>query len=310
MNTSQISSTYKSKDTEETLDLMFYRPVGYLIARASMASGLTPNQVTVLGTLIGITGGLMLYPRSLWVNLSGILLLILSEAMDSADGQLARMTGIKSKIGRILDGTATGFIFLAVYMSLIFKTITAGGSPICAVLACMAGYSHSLQSLLADYYRSAYLKYAFSADRSELESSEEIKKRYQTLSLRKDFLDKVFLKFYYNYTVRQESFTGSFRKMAALVHKKYGEALPEKFSAEYSKLFKKQIKYYNILTTNTREFFLFFSVLALHYFPLYQGPLFFAFEVILLNALLLYMTSKQNYLGRRLVIFLQEEVNC
>jgi hypothetical protein len=34
---SRIESTYKARDVEETIDLYFYRPVGYQIARASHA---------------------------------------------------------------------------------------------------------------------------------------------------------------------------------------------------------------------------------------------------------------------------------
>jgi hypothetical protein len=35
---SPISSTYKARETEEALDLVFYRPLGYLVAVAARAA--------------------------------------------------------------------------------------------------------------------------------------------------------------------------------------------------------------------------------------------------------------------------------
>jgi hypothetical protein len=51
---SGVGATYKALDVEETLDVWFYRPLGYLLARAAHRAGLTPNSVTLLGMVLGI----------------------------------------------------------------------------------------------------------------------------------------------------------------------------------------------------------------------------------------------------------------
>ena len=38
-----VSATLKSKDTEEFLDILFYRPIGYVMALGFKALKFTPN---------------------------------------------------------------------------------------------------------------------------------------------------------------------------------------------------------------------------------------------------------------------------
>ena len=52
-----VNATYKAREVEETLDVWFYRPIGYQIARAAWRLRLTPNAVTALGGLLGILAG-------------------------------------------------------------------------------------------------------------------------------------------------------------------------------------------------------------------------------------------------------------
>ena len=58
MNQSEsIVSTYKAKDTEELLDRLFYRPIGYVMPLASKSIGLTPNEVTIISIFVGAASG-------------------------------------------------------------------------------------------------------------------------------------------------------------------------------------------------------------------------------------------------------------
>jgi hypothetical protein len=108
LNKLKIEATYKSADTEEFLDRIFYRKVGYGMAVASKAMGLTPNVVTFISIIFGVTAGHLFYYQNTTMNLIGVLLLITAEAMDGADGQLARLTNNYSRFGRIFDGFVQG----------------------------------------------------------------------------------------------------------------------------------------------------------------------------------------------------------
>ena len=65
---------------------------------------MTPIQLTLLGMLIGIAGGALLYGERL--GFLAFALLIIYGIIDSADGQLARMTGQVTELGRVLDGVS------------------------------------------------------------------------------------------------------------------------------------------------------------------------------------------------------------
>ncbi len=93
---------FKAYEIEELADVWFFRPLGAVVARAAAALGLTPIQVTVAGGLVGMVAGALLYDESL--AFAAFALLIVHSVIDSADGQLARMTGQVSELGRLLDG--------------------------------------------------------------------------------------------------------------------------------------------------------------------------------------------------------------
>ena len=57
----KLSATYKSNDTEEWLDIYFTRPLGYLWARFFNAFNVHPNVVTILSIILGIAAAVMFY---------------------------------------------------------------------------------------------------------------------------------------------------------------------------------------------------------------------------------------------------------
>ena len=171
MEFKEIKSLYrqslKSMDTEEHIDLFFYRPLGFAWAWLFAKLGVTPNVVTIASIFLGVGGGILLYfaePANLWLNYVGIFLIIWANTYDSADGQLARLTKQYSRIGRILDGVSGDFWFIAIYFALVFREINFGDKLLGAdffadhqwviwVLAVTAGACHAKQAAMADYYR-------------------------------------------------------------------------------------------------------------------------------------------------------------
>ena len=91
-STPSLESTLKSLDTEEFIDIHFYRPIGYQWALFFNKLGVSPNSITIASIFIGIAAGICFYFQSLAINVIGMLLLIWANSYDSADGQLARMT--------------------------------------------------------------------------------------------------------------------------------------------------------------------------------------------------------------------------
>jgi phosphatidylglycerophosphate synthase len=54
-------------------------------------------------------------------NLIAFLLLFIADILDNTDGQLARMTGKKSALGRILDGLAGYAWYGPIYIALVYR---------------------------------------------------------------------------------------------------------------------------------------------------------------------------------------------
>lgn len=103
-NNESYKASLKSLDTEENIDLAFYRPIGYGWACLAKRLGIKPNAITIASIFLGVGAGIAFYFNNIWINVAGMLLLMWANSFDSADGQLARMTGQYSRIGRILDG--------------------------------------------------------------------------------------------------------------------------------------------------------------------------------------------------------------
>lgn len=81
------------------------RPIGRVLAASAHQLGMTPNAVTAVSATT--TGAalllLILVPPQPWLGPVVALLLVMGFALDSADGQLARLTGRSSPVGEWLD---------------------------------------------------------------------------------------------------------------------------------------------------------------------------------------------------------------
>lgn len=86
-------------------------------ARILLAAHVTPNMVTVAGTIITVAIAVLTLPQGyLW---QGALALAVVLFCDSIDGVLARMTGTASRFGAFLDSTMDRLADGAVFASLV-----------------------------------------------------------------------------------------------------------------------------------------------------------------------------------------------
>jgi hypothetical protein len=149
---------HKGEAIEEWVDLRFFRPAGLRLARALVPTAVTPNQVTLWAMLIGVVAGHLFWYSSRTANLIGVVLFVVSDIFDSADGQLARMRGTSSRFGRLLDGVGDNVRFISLYGHLLARLLHAGWGSAGVLLVVVAGWSHSVQSAAVDFVRNAYLE--------------------------------------------------------------------------------------------------------------------------------------------------------
>ena len=298
-----LQATFKSQDTEEWLDIHFTRPLGLLWARFFNHFDIHPNVVTILSIILGAAAGVMFYYPDLTHTLMGIFLLVWANLYDSADGQLARMTGKKTRWGRILDGFAGDVWFFTIYAAICLRLqeqpIPGTDEPWGVWIWLMAAVSglicHGKQCQLADYYRNIHLYFIKGKSGSELDRFDALRKEFHSLSWSKDGVWKLFLYFYGNYTRSQEQMTPAFQRFRAALSERYaGSELSDALRADFRKGSLPLMKYANILTFNTRAIVLYLSLLAGH--PWF----YFAFELVVMNILFLYMRNRHEALCRRM----------
>lgn len=297
---SAYRATLKSADTEEHIDLAFYRPIGYAWACLARRLGVTPNAITIASIFLGIGAGVAFYFNDLVINVIGMLLLIWANSFDSADGQLARMTHNYSRIGRILDGMAGDIWFATIYVAICLREVVTSDffmqhNWVIWVVAVVTGLCHAKQAAMADYYRQFHLYFLKGEDGSELEQASHLRKRLAEMSWGRNFWSKLVLTFYTRYTENQEAWTPAMQRLrTALSDKWCNSKIPQAFRDDFRVLSLPLMKYTNILSFNWRTIALFASLFA-------QMPwLYFAFELIVLNSLLVYMMCRHESLCRRL----------
>lgn len=307
-----IASTLKSNDTEEWLDTIWTRPIGYQWARFFNVLNIHPNTVTILSMVIGVASAFFFVHGSwrtenmegLLYNVIGMLLLAWANFYDSADGQLARMTGKKTQLGRILDGAAGDVWFVALYHALTirfyfhhdleFQWLGIEDNEHNTIFATLVFYAcvwfsgiicHARQCGLSDYYRQIHLFFLKGKEGSELDNSAQQRQIYKTTLWKGNVIYKLFLLTYINYTRGQEKQTPNFQQLWRKLQEKYGsvEKIPQSFRDEFRRLSLPMMKWANILTFNTRAIALYVSCLV-------DLPwLYLAFEIVVMTSLYLYM---------------------
>lgn len=299
----KVLATMKSTDTEGPFELYVTRTPGYLWACLFRLLGVHPIAVTLMSIVIGTAAGIFFYFDDLKMNIIGMLLLVWANWYDCADGQLARMTGKKTLIGRVLDGFAGDVWFFSIYLCLALR-LTHAWSGILPwlihdawiwALGAWAGFHcHSRQCALADYYRNIHLWFLLGNQGSELTNSEEEQREMDSMRWKsKDWFHKLYLFFYIKYTRAQEEQTPHFQQLRGLLQKKphlLSEEIREEFRQESLPL----MPMTNILTFDTRVGVLFLSLL------IGLPWIYMLFEITILEILRFRMRNRHEAICQRL----------
>ena len=279
----EYESSLKSIETENWLDRIFYRPIGFRIARLLRNTGITPNMVTIISIFVGGVVGYFFYQDNLVYNIYGILLLIFANILDCVDGQLARLTGIKSAIGRILDGVAGDIWFASIYIAFALRLSHQFGTYWFFALAVLSGISHLIQANITDYYKTLHLYFISKDKGAEFQSLQQVKEQHKEM---KYGLNKTFYFLYLWYTTLQVKATPVLQKMLHELHAKYGDDIPDDIRVSFRRQSKQLMKYIDLLTFNGRTIVMFFLVL------IGQVWIYFIYEIIVLNIVLFFVMRK------------------
>ncbi|MBQ1199477.1 MAG: CDP-alcohol phosphatidyltransferase family protein [Bacteroidaceae bacterium] len=298
-----VRATLKSQDTEGPFELYMTRTPGYLWACLFKWLGVHPVAVTLMSIVIGAASGWFFYSEDLGMNLIGMGLLVWANWYDCADGQLARMTGKRTLIGRILDGFCGDVWFFFIYLFLCLR-MQGENIPFTNVqwgiwiwlLGAWAGLRcHGRQCAIGDYYRNIHLYFLLGAGRAELDSEAKIKEEMNSMKwMSKDWFHKLYLYFYARYTGSQEAQVKSFHTMMKGLEAKYGTEIPLDVREDFCRESRPQMPLTNIITFDTRVIVLFLCIG-------FGIPwLYFIFESTVLEAIRFHMIERHERLCERI----------
>ena len=269
---------YKAYEIEELVDIYFYRRLGYVVAHAARIARLSPNAVSILAGLIGAAGGaLIAWPH---LGLFGVALLVLYGIVDSADGQLARMTGQSSELGRILDGAAGYVTHISLYLAIVAVVRRGGGSWWVLGMATASGVCTAVQAQLYDYHRTAYAAFAIKGRAPTELTAPSARGAFGPLAAR--------------YAASQRALLGLHRSVEQMIAaRSSGDVVRDDDRQRYRECFYRPVRGWNLLGDNVRRH-------AMAVFVLMQHPEWFmAFTLGPMNLVLLGLWLYQRAADRR-----------
>jgi len=323
-------ATLKSAETEDWLDLHVIRPFCYYCAVFFAKFDIHPNTVTIWSMIVGAASawffaqGSFVYGDNahgdttlgLVYNIIAIVLLMIADVLDCTDGQLARMTGKKSRMGRILDGVAGFAWFIPIYHVLVyrfylhhdieFSLLGIANTPqnvwiataVVYALGLIAGFAGLAgQQRLADYYIQVHLFFLKGEKGAELDNSKRQQEIYDHMTPETHSLaERYFQKSYIDYTKKQEAVTPQFQRLMAKLRGKFGSTdnLPAEVREEFRQKSLPVIFWNGLLTFNFRESWLFL-------FCLLDIPIaHFVFEIVFMGLLWKYVNHRHESFCREM----------
>ncbi len=148
-------------ELQDGLNRYLYHPLASRLARLLAATPVTPNAVSVLGLLL-MWAAVWAYVGLGWPEgaLLGFLLHAAWHVTDGADGDLARLKGMSSATGELVDGVCDYAGHTVMYFAFAFLLDDSIGVW-AWVLAVAAGASHIAQTNHAETERRTYLWWAY-----------------------------------------------------------------------------------------------------------------------------------------------------
>ncbi|MBC7188270.1 MAG: CDP-alcohol phosphatidyltransferase family protein [Calditrichaeota bacterium] len=160
----------KPVETEEPLDLFVNRPLAFVLALLLRPLPITPNMVTLVAMLAGVASGYQFAQGTRSSALLGTLFLMIANVLDCTDGQLARLRGTSSRLGKTLDGLADMVVYVAIFAGV--ATVMArqsGAATWWWTYAALAGLSVIVHITFFDYFKNELIFYAIPSYHEKLE---------------------------------------------------------------------------------------------------------------------------------------------
>jgi phosphatidylglycerophosphate synthase len=107
-----------TSSSDGTVDRHFNRPVGRLLSKLLVRTPVTPNQVSLFATLVGLAAAGLFASGTPGTALAGALVLQFSAVLDCIDGDIARALFKQSALGKWLDIVGDQVVHIGVFLGI------------------------------------------------------------------------------------------------------------------------------------------------------------------------------------------------
>jgi len=104
------------------------RKLSWRISYVLAHTGITPNQVTIANTLLGLGCAWLFSIPGYWTRLTAAILFLLSVTLDGVDGELARLKMAETKFGAQLDIVTDNIVHVAIFIGVFLGCYRASTS--------------------------------------------------------------------------------------------------------------------------------------------------------------------------------------
>ena len=116
------------------------RRVSWRISYRLGHTSITPNQVTLASTALGLLSAVLVAFPEYWSRLVGACIFLVSTTLDGVDGELARLKLAESRLGARLDTLTDNLVHVALFAAIMIGCYEAsGGRSYLALLVILLG---------------------------------------------------------------------------------------------------------------------------------------------------------------------------
>jgi 1L-myo-inositol 1-phosphate cytidylyltransferase / CDP-L-myo-inositol myo-inositolphosphotransferase len=145
-----------AKETDGFLARHFDRKISGAISRFLLRTPVTPNQITIAVTLLGVVAGFILAQPGYAPKVLGTLLFLLTSILDGCDGEVARAKKMTSELGGWLDLIGDNVVHVFVFYGISVGLWKDTGREVYLVLGRAAAIGTIVSASLASVQ--TYLK--------------------------------------------------------------------------------------------------------------------------------------------------------
>jgi len=144
------------KNTDGPVSQILNRPISLRITKVLLKTGITPNQITIFSTIMGLVGASFFFSGEYFYLILGGIIIHIHSIVDGCDGEVARLKLRQSKYGGWLDSVLDRYVDAAIILGLVYGYWSINGDITIWIIGFFTLIGSFLNSYTSDKYDSIF----------------------------------------------------------------------------------------------------------------------------------------------------------